>query len=296
MLSRLGDEKWATLITIKDKMGKTALHWAAARDNTAASRGLLRALLKQTLRQLNAEQRQELITSADENGLTTLHWAAQKGEPSTIKYLLKLGAQLDATTTLQNTPLHCAIANGKRAVVKRIINSSNLKAEGGPYPNAFFYAATLNSPMLQKLLLPFNNSVLDSHTQGIQEHLHHIGQHYQKMKGKTSKNSNYQTAVLTAEALLTSCTEELLQIYQNPDNIDTKMQEFKTNCKKAIETARPVLAEHREWGEMLAAFLLTVITLPVSIPLSLCDLGFFSLKTNSEKLLDKLDREVNKPT
>jgi hypothetical protein len=167
-----------------------------------------------------------------------------------------------------------------------------LNVPGGPYPNVFFYAATVETKLLKTLLHSFNNSALDSKMQYIHEHIQQIGLHYQKMIKKSSHNSNYKTAVSTAKTLLETCIDETLKIYQNSDNTDGKMLEFKKNCAEAIKTARPVLTKYREWGKVLAAFLLAVVTLPISLPLYAA--GFFSVKTKSEQLLDNLQSNVNK--
>ena len=271
------------------------------------------------------------IESHDANNSTALHWAASCGHIDVVTCLLDNGALLEARGWGNNTPLNFAVRDGRSTVIELLlkknahVNARNsegnnaldiaiarhpefiepilmqmatlpvdqqaeclLNAPGGPYPNVFFYAVTVNTKFLKTLLCSFNNSALDSKMQ----HIHQIGLHYQKMIKKSSSNSNYKAAVSAAKALLETCIDEMLKVYQNNDNTDVKMLEFKKSYTGAIEIARPVLTKYREWGKVLAAFLLAVITLPISLPLYAA--GFFSAKTKSEQLLDNLQSNVNK--
>ena len=73
----------------------------------------------------------------------------------------------------------------------------------------------------------------------------------------------------------------------------TRLLIFKNTCKNAIRMVRPVLIKHRALWEVLAKFLLAVVTFPVSLPLYAA--GFFSTKTKSEQLLDKLQEAMDNP-
>jgi hypothetical protein len=113
------------------------------------------------------------------------------------------------------------------------------------------------------------------------------------MKKKSLSNSDYIDAASAAKTLLVECGKAKVALFQSDVITDTKIRSFKNTCKSAIETAKPVLEKHREWGKVLAAFLLAIITFPVSLPLYA--IGFFSVKTKSDQLLDKLHEAIDKP-
>jgi ankyrin repeat protein len=278
-----------TLIENTDKTGLTALHWAATNGNVEAVNCLVE----------NGSKLEALTQRKN----TPLNAAIINGKSAVVNLLLKksnlntrningknaLDLAIDCHPELVE-PILMQIATQPIAKQTECLNN----VPGGPYPNVFFFAATVNTKLLKTLLHSFNKSVLDSKMQHIHENIHQIGLHYQKMKRKSSKNLNlnYKAAVSTAETLLNTSIDKMLEVYQSRDNADVKMLEFKNSCKGAIETARPVLTKYREWGKVLAAFLLAVITLPISLPLYAA--GFFSVKTKSEQLLDNLQIDVNK--
>lgn len=65
--------------------------------------------------------RKKYINSNDEYGRTALHLATFYGRKSAIKYLIELGAEVNATGIDGNTPLHLAVARGRALVVKLLL-------------------------------------------------------------------------------------------------------------------------------------------------------------------------------
>jgi uncharacterized protein len=80
-----------------DRMGRTALHYAALEQNSPEVRKLLAAGLDPNAR--------------DDNGFTPLHFATQSNSLSASEALLSAGAEVDATDCNGNTPLSNAVFN-----------------------------------------------------------------------------------------------------------------------------------------------------------------------------------------
>jgi hypothetical protein len=124
-------------------------------------------------------------------------------------------------------------------------------------------------------------------------HLKEIHWHYQQMKEKSLKNPNYIAATLEAKTLLIQCNKAKFALFHDARDSSIKVPLFIEACKRAINTAKPVLEQHRELGQVISAFLLAIMTFPIS--LALYALGLFSVKTKSAQLLDKLWDHVDKP-
>jgi hypothetical protein len=172
-----------------------------------------------------------------------------------------------------------------------------LNVPGGPYDNIYAYVAVERPEFFNSLLKERNASTPDITDvlakMHFDKHIKQISKHYQLMKKKSLSNSSYTDAALAAKTLLTDCGKATAALFQSNAATDVKILLFKNTCKSAIETAKPVLKKYREWGKVLAAFLLAIITLPVSLPLYA--IGLFSVKTKSEQLIDKLHEAVDKP-
>ena len=168
------------------------------------------------------------------------------------------------------------------------------------YDSALTYAAIEKPSILEQLFkvhLSANVANDESTIQGILDHmqfdahLQFINDHYQLMKQKSQENSNYRFATAAAKTLLIACVRAKAQLFASNDPLEIKIGEFQKNCNAAIAQAKPVLKKYREWRKVLAVFILAIITLPVSLPLYA--LGFFSAKTKSEQLLDKLHEAID---
>jgi ankyrin repeat protein len=270
-----------------DLNGNTALHWAASNGHMAVVNELL--------------EHGALLEAQGDGKNTALNFAVMHGQDVVVHRLLKENATINARNSVGMNALDNAIKYDPELVEPILMQLATLPTDkqaeclfnlpGGPYPDVFFYAATEKTHLLKNLLHSVHNSHLDSMMQDIYEHIHQIGLHHQKMKRKASHNFNYKAAVSAAETLLKTCTDELIKVHQSSDTADVKMLAFKIRCQEAIEAARPVLTKYREWGKVMAAFLLAVLTLPISLPLYAA--GFFSVKTKSEQLLDALQSGVN---
>src|SRR5262245_44228615 len=93
-----------------DRMGRTALHYAALEGDAARVRQLLPSGL--------------IADAPDDNGWTPLHFAAQSNAADVTAILLKAGASVDARDAHGNTPLFTAVFNsrGYGEVIKLLRN------------------------------------------------------------------------------------------------------------------------------------------------------------------------------
>lgn len=121
-------------VNVKDKNGRTSLHWAARSGNADAVN-----MLTEHGADVNAK---------DNNGKTPLHEAVFNGNPTAIKLLLDLEADINARTNYNETPLHYAAEFGKAEAVEMLIKHEadldardkygktylDFLAHGVPYP------------------------------------------------------------------------------------------------------------------------------------------------------------------
>ena len=281
-----------------DLNNSTALHWSAKNGHVDAVNFLL--------------ENRALLEARGAGNNTTLNFAVMHGKGPVVELLLKKSANVNARNSRGNNALDIAIASHPELVKPILMQLATLPADeqadcllnvpGGPYPNVLLYAA-IEKPSLLNSLLVFSPSInskdnLHDITRLLtemhwDEHLQSISALYQRMGKKSHSNSTYIAAASAAETLLRTCAQAKITLFQSDDAIDKKILVFKSTCKSAIETAKPVLEKHREWGKVLAAFLLAIITLPISLPLYA--MGLFSVKTKSAQLLDKLQEAIDKP-
>jgi len=57
----------------------------------------------------------------DEHGFTPLHWAAIAGYMNLVELLLVKGARMDITNMGGDTPLHSAVAHGRKDIIAKVI-------------------------------------------------------------------------------------------------------------------------------------------------------------------------------
>jgi ankyrin repeat protein len=274
------------------------------------------------------------INAQDSEHRTALHFAVRSGNVDTLKCLLEHGAQLEAKGPFDQTPLNSAVFLGKELLVDFLLEKNanmnarnkkgrnaldlaliyhpefvpsllihlvklplNVQAEcllrvpGGPYPNVFAYAAVAMPNFVDMLL---STDELHAFTDlSLNEHLHQIALHHQKMIKKSKNNSDYKAAASTAGTLLKTCTEAIITFNKSNQDIDTKISSLKIAFKDAVETARPVLKNHRALGKTLRTCLQAVTTAVPSLAGHTAT--FFSRKTKSERLLDNLQKTMDKP-
>ena len=288
---------WGAQIESHDLNNSTALHWAANNGHVDAVTCLL--------------EHGALLEARGHGNNTALNFAVIHGKGAVVELLLKKNANVNARNSESKNALDIAIASHSEFIEPILMQLATLPEDkqadcllsvpGGPYDDIYAYAiverpALFNSLMLNSLKEP-NAGTADVTTiltkMHFDEHLEHIYTHYQRMKEKSLSNSNYAAATSAAKTLLIECVKAKVTLFQSDAATDTKTIKFRNTCYSAIETARPVLEKHREWGKVLAAFLLAIITLPVSLPLYAT--GFFSVKIKSALLLDKLQEAIDKP-
>ena len=83
-------------VTLEDYHKKTALHYAAEYGDVAAIHALL-------------QKNKNIINSQDSRGKTALHYAVSRKEPSVLKALVELGADINCTDDQGKTVLHYAV-------------------------------------------------------------------------------------------------------------------------------------------------------------------------------------------
>ena len=93
------------VLSLRDEMGWTVLHWAAADDSRAKLAGVIAARVA------------GLVNSTDKGGNTPLHLAAMAGSEAVTPALLAAGADTNAKNVHGQTPLRLAQKRGHAAVV-----------------------------------------------------------------------------------------------------------------------------------------------------------------------------------
>jgi len=288
---------WGAQIESHDLNNSTALHWAANNGHIDAVNCLL--------------EHRALLEAKGHTNYTALNFAVKHGKGAVVELLLKKNANMNARGDDGKNALDIAIASHPEFVEKILMQLATLPADeqaecllnvpGGPYNDVYAYVAAERPGFFNSLILS-SLEVSNASTADItailakmhfDEHIEHISAHYQRMKKKALSNSSYVDAASAAKTLLIECGRAKVALFQSDAVTDIEILSFKNTCKSAIETATPVLEKHREWGKVLGAFLLAIITFPVSLPLYAT--GFFSVKTKSEQLLDKLHEAIDKP-
>ncbi|PKV77090.1 ankyrin repeat domain-containing protein [Streptomyces sp. TLI_146] len=98
-------------MTDQDRLGRTAVHYAAADGDADGLRVLLAG--------------GAAVEAADDAGWTPLHFAAQAQAPSAIEVLLAAGAAVDAADHHGNTPLWRAVfcSRGEGATIRLLLEA-----------------------------------------------------------------------------------------------------------------------------------------------------------------------------
>ncbi|MFJ3717946.1 ankyrin repeat domain-containing protein [Streptomyces sp. NPDC090057] len=98
-------------MTDGDRLGRTAVHYAAAAGDADALRRLLAG--------------GAAAEAADDEGWTPLHFAAQAQAQSAVGVLLAVGAAVDAADRYGNTPLWRAVfcSQGEGAVIRLLLEA-----------------------------------------------------------------------------------------------------------------------------------------------------------------------------
>lgn len=67
------------------------------------------------------------FTFRDDHGFTPLHWASREGWVAIFDILVARGARINNLNNGGDTPLHCAVSKGQKAIVTKV-RSKFLKA------------------------------------------------------------------------------------------------------------------------------------------------------------------------
>eukprot|EP01130_Rhizamoeba_saxonica_P016769 TRINITY_DN7816_c0_g1_i1.p1 TRINITY_DN7816_c0_g1~~TRINITY_DN7816_c0_g1_i1.p1 ORF type:complete len:316 (+),score=66.06 TRINITY_DN7816_c0_g1_i1:38-949(+) len=82
--------------------------------------------VRNSLEQLTASERIAALEVTDLSGDTMLHIAAQKANSTCVRYLLELGADVNARNHMGSTPLHKAALSESRSVVQILMETENI--------------------------------------------------------------------------------------------------------------------------------------------------------------------------
>ncbi|KAA0190534.1 Serine/threonine-protein phosphatase 6 regulatory ankyrin repeat subunit A [Fasciolopsis buskii] len=99
-----------------DKRDRRAMHWAAVCGCAQVS--LVKNRLVELLHQFGAE-----VNCRDKDQYTPMHVASALGHVTTANALIALGAELEATTSHGNTPLHIACLNGRDEMMELLLHA-----------------------------------------------------------------------------------------------------------------------------------------------------------------------------
>jgi ankyrin repeat protein len=104
------------LVSSKDSIGQTPLHWAAVGGHKDVAELLLASKAN--------------VDAKANNGVTPLHWAAVEGHKDVAELLLAHGAEVNAKYSDGYTPLHYAAANGHKDVAELLLaNKAEVNAK-----------------------------------------------------------------------------------------------------------------------------------------------------------------------
>ena len=129
------------LISSKDNLGNTKLHFAAGCGQTELAKLLL--------------ANGAAVNSTDNHGSTPLHYAAMLGGNEVAKLLLARKANVNARTNdLGWTPLHCAANWGRKEAAELLLaNKADVNAKDNNYETPLFYALRRGHNGVPELLL-----------------------------------------------------------------------------------------------------------------------------------------------
>ena len=239
------------------------------------------------------------------NKSESLRLAATLGDEITVQRLLKE----KYSPQEYHSAFDIAVNGGHHKVIKAILLKAAQLSEadqrivlGGTYENVLIYVA-MEQPVLfdeflstalydkkiahvQSVTRVLDDMRFDIHIQGFQEQLN-------IMIKKSQDNAEYPVAVAAARTLIKESIQAKITFLLDDDlntTFDEKKATYKTSLLGAVDSSREVLKTHREWGKRIAAFVLTVVCLPVAV--GLYSKGFF--KTKSEQMLEKYSADVNK--
>lgn len=128
-----------------DSYGRTALHYAAAENNTVEAQELIASSVD--------------VNARDDNEWTALHFAAQSNSFEVARLLIEAGAEVDPVDSFGNTPLSTAVfnykGNGELIVLLREKNADPYRENhDGQSPVAL--ARLIDAPPTHSRLLHFS--------------------------------------------------------------------------------------------------------------------------------------------
>lgn len=274
-------------IHLVDGLGNNALHWAAKYGHNEVVSLLLNHDID--------------INATGENLNTALHYAAKRGYIEVVDQLL-IG---EAETTIRNKKgkncIDLAFQSGNRLdpsnlLIKLYCKPLSVQKEAlanvssNEYDNVLSFVACSQNKYFDTVYNQINsthffnegNHFLEAY-KNFQQAFHKMATHYHHFP---KQQDQYLHAHQAAKNLLNRCGRALVIISQSDPDTQAWMN-FRKECQSAIEAAKPVLNQHRQWGKLLAKLIFAVLTLPVSLPLYV--LGVFSFKTRSEQILNNMD-------
>lgn len=278
-------------IDLQSRDGTTALHWAVKSGHSEAVDCLLRHDASLSLR--------------DQEGYTPLGYALRLNRKDISIQLINKSKDI-------NDLLFCLGGQKDVEIIRTIIirlitlshqtNSGHAKTNTNGidlYRYVIDYGLVHAFPVLlhTDLFSSVDETIVTTHHNQLKASLNRMGfdrylikifNHYLTMVERARSNPNYKPAVESAKELLLTCVKQKQALFMSQEgDVPERLNVFKERCKEAISVARPELKKYRQWGKILAEFLVAIITFPISLPLYAFNL--FSTKSKSEQLVDKLE-------
>ena len=130
------------VLSLRDAMGRTVMHWAAQGDSRAKLVGVI------------AARDAGLVNAKDNAGGTPLHVAAMDGSAAVALVLLAVGANTQAKNMDGGTPLHIAAVHNCEVVARDLLAASAAKdAKDGGGQTPLHVAAQHGSEAVARALL-----------------------------------------------------------------------------------------------------------------------------------------------
>ncbi|MCL7043873.1 hypothetical protein MKW94_023091, partial [Papaver nudicaule] len=137
-----GDETGVgnAIIKFRDEDKRGSLHFAASGGSLNICKYLLDTLKLK-------------VDAKDHYGHTPLYLAAKKGHLDTVRYLLEMGANADASNDTKYTPLHCAAKTGDTKIITLLLSRGARVDVASTNGTALQTAACIGLPDAIKVLL-----------------------------------------------------------------------------------------------------------------------------------------------
>ncbi|MCL9685450.1 hypothetical protein LOX96_15210, partial [Legionella sp. HCPI-6] len=131
--------------------------------------------------------------------------------------------------------------------------------------------------LLSQRLNLLNEMRFDDHLQIFADKIIH-------MEGKVQNNALYVDAKREMETFYSSVKNAKKNFLHSPDSTERAKRQLKEDCHDAIDAARPILKDHREWRGAIIKFIIDVLSF-LTCGLTDNKLGMFALTDSNRRLV-----------